>query len=211
MHNSGIPQRTRHWKYENEKFLASSGRTAAHLESFGCHAHVRASTGTARLGIAQARFARQALQHVVRCNDHLRPLNTPSVHCSPASMIHALTSYPATTHQNRDTCPSVSVHRDFCFCQSGGATEALFEVIVTFCWLVFTRKINNHDQCLQDESRISFCSRRKQTCGVLLALRRSVRPSMTWTWLGRTWGSHLASSSAHARRRLAGTTTSKGH
>ncbi len=49
------------------------------------------------------------------------------------------------------------------------------------------------------------------TCGMLLPLRRSVRPSMTCTWLGRTCGSHFASSSAHARRRLAGTTTNRGH
>ena len=48
------------------------------------------------------------------------------------------------------------------------------------------------------------------TLGRSLPLRRSVRPSMTWTWLGRTCGSHLASSSAPARRKLAGTTTNKG-
>ena len=36
-------------------------------------------------------------------------------------------------------------------------------------------------------------------------------PSITWMLLGRRWGSHFSSSSAHTRRRLAGTMISSGH
>lgn len=50
-----------------------------------------------------------------------------------------------------------------------------------------------------------------QIAGRLEPCSRSDLPSITWMLLGRRWGSHFSSSSAHTRRKLAGTMISKGH